>query len=129
MASDIWKEKSNAQYQKVIGTIVSLATAALVLPVLFLKDFIRIPAEDRLIEHLSGTVYAAWAFLAISILLGTGFYYFSGKWLKNAYGGSTNLDEAQLECALDWTFWLSIGSLLLGLGMLIGFLVRYSPGS
>lgn len=55
-----WKEKANAEYQKVISIFMGLSSGALILPTLFLREFVAIPPTEPLLPHLSYAVYVAW---------------------------------------------------------------------
>ncbi len=48
-----WKAKANAEYQKIIGTIIALATASLILPSFFLKELVALPQRIPLLSHLT----------------------------------------------------------------------------
>lgn len=81
-----WKIETNDRYQKVTGTIIGLATASLVLPILFLRNFLAIPENKSLDIYLCSLIYWSWVLFALSILSGTVFYYLSAKWVKQAWG-------------------------------------------
>ena len=120
-ASREWKSRANAEYQKVVGAITALSTAALVLPPFFLRDFAGIADGKPLLPHLSGAAFVSWSLLLLCILFAILFQYTSAKWLKQAYGGNVALSETALERWLDWSFWLSTGSFIGGLGFLLVF--------
>jgi hypothetical protein len=60
-----WKAKANAEYQKVIGSVITLFTAALVVPTLFLKDYLGVAGGVALLPRLTASVYCAWVFLLL----------------------------------------------------------------
>lgn|GEM_PF-2283775 len=122
-----WKSRANAEYQKVISSIISLSTAVLVLPTLFLKDFVGINKSVRLLDELSCSVYVAWGLLSISIFCCIVYYYASAKWLKQAYGGTVKWSESTIESWLDITFWGASVSFISGVVFLIIFIVSYVP--
>lgn len=122
-----WKSKANAEYQKVIGSIISLSTATLVLPTLFLKDFIGLAAGESLRSELTWSVIVAWALLLIAIACCLVYYYASAKWLKQAYGGSVKWSEHTIERCLDITFWAAGLTFIGGLLFLLVFMVTYVP--
>ena len=124
-----WKSKANSEYQKVIASIISLSTATLILPTLFLKDFIGLSAGASLRSSLSCSVFVAWALLFIAIACCLVYYYASAKWLKQAYGGSVKWSEQAIETCLDITFWAAGGAFILGLLLLLVFIVTYAPKS
>ncbi len=121
-----WKEKANEQYQKVVTSIMALATASLALPILYLKEFVGITTRP-LLKHVSASVFLGWLSLLIAILSGTIFYYVSAKWLKHAYGGTVKVKESTIEACLDWSFWLMVAFFLLGISSLLWFFVTYIP--
>lgn len=124
-----WKSKANAEYQKIIASIISLSTATLVLPTLFLKDFVGLDAGASLRSSLSCSVFVAWSLLFIAIACCLVYYYASAKWLKQAYGGSVKWSEQALEKCLDITFWAAGGTFILGLLLLLVFIVSHVPKS
>ncbi len=124
-----WKGKANAEYQKVIGAIIALATAALILPTLFLKDFIALPQGTALLPKLTMSVFVYWGCLSLAILSGVVFYYVSAKWLKQAYGGPVSVSEKALECWLDVSFWLTAALFIGGLLCFVWFIAMYAPKS
>ena len=122
-----WKSKANAEYQKVIASIISLSTATLVLPTIFLKDFVGLKAGVSLRSALSCSVIFAWALLFISIACCLFYYYVSAKWLKQAYGGSVNWSERALETCLDIIFWAAGGTFISGLLLFLIFMATFVP--
>lgn len=124
-----WKPKANAEYQKVIASIISLSTATLVFPTLFLKDFIGLAAGASLRSSLSYSVFVAWALLFIAIFCCLVYYYLSAKWLKHSYGGTVKWSGQAIENCLDISFWAAGGTFILGLLLLLVFMVTYVPKS
>ncbi|MBS1115348.1 MAG: hypothetical protein H6Q94_1077 [Nitrospirae bacterium] len=124
-----WKIETNNTYQKVVGTIMGLATASLVLPVLFLRNFLSVPQEKPLVNYLCGSIYWSWALLALSIFFGTIFYYVSTKWIKQAWGQRTYLSANTIENILDLTFWLEIIFFIMGICLFVFFAVTYKVTS
>ena len=129
MADQDWKSLANAEYQKVVASVAALSTAALVLPLFFLRDLVGIGEGKPLLPHLSCAVYASWVLLGAAIFFGVLFQYISAKWLKNAHGGNTVLSARALERWLDWSFWLSVISFLVGLGFLLRFAATLQAAS
>lgn len=121
-----WKAKANDQYQRVVSSVMALATASLALPILYLKEFVGV-TNKPLLKQVSFSVFLGWAFLLIAIFSGTIFYYLSAKWLKHAYGGTIKAKESTIETCLDWSFWLMVVFFLLGLFSLLWFFVTYVP--
>ena len=124
-----WKIDVNDRYQKVVSTIMGLATASLVFPVLFLRNFLSVPQEKPLVDYLCDSVYWSWTFLALSIVSGTIYYYLSAKWIKDAWGQKTWLSSKTIENTLDWTFGLQIIFFLLGIALFVLFAVTYKIAS
>ena len=120
-----WKIDVNDRYQKVVSTIMGLATASLIFPVLFLRNFLSVPQEKPLVNYLCGLVYWSWSFLVLSIVSGTIFYYLSAKWVKHAWGQKTWPSSKCIENILDLTFWLEILFFLLGIGLFVLFAATY----
>lgn len=120
-----WQIDTNDRYQKVVSTIITLATSALVLPTLFLKQFLSIPAQEPLINRLNGFTYAYWGFLFLSILFGLIFYYGSAKWVKSAWGKTTAISQTKIERILDWSFWLMVITLFIGILFLFAYITTY----
>ena len=67
---DKWRIETNDRYNKIVTSVISLATGSLVLPVLFLLEFLGVPKEKALIAFLDFPVYMAWVCLGSSILSG-----------------------------------------------------------
>jgi hypothetical protein len=116
-----WKIETNDRYQKVVGTIMGLATGSLVLPVLFLRSFLSVPGDRPLLNYLCGSIYWSWILLGLSVISATVFYYVSAKWVKHAWGQSTWLSPKTIERTLDVVFWIQIVSFLLGIGLFLFF--------
>ncbi len=128
-AKDQWKIEINDRYQKVISTIIGLATASLVLPVLFLRNILSIPQEEPLLNYLDGIIVCSWFLLFLSIFSGTVFYYVSAKWIKHAWGQKTWLSATKIEKILDVTFWVAIVFFLIGLVLFLCFAVTLKVNS
>ena len=47
------KVKTNERYNQIVRRVISLATAALVLPALFLREFLGVPKETALAPLLT----------------------------------------------------------------------------
>ena len=118
-----WKAKANAEYQKVMNTIITLATATLVLPTLFLKDYLGVTPGTPLKLSLKPSVYLAWLCLLLAIGAAIGFYFTSAKWLKQAYGGPVRMSEQRIQMFLVLTFTTSVVMFLAGLLLLLWFMV------
>jgi hypothetical protein len=86
MEPEKWRIETNDRYSKIVASVISLATGSLVLPALFLREFLGVPKETALVPFLNWWVYAAWICLAVSILLGLAYAWLSVKWIKLAWG-------------------------------------------
>lgn len=117
----LWRVQANSEYQKVISSLTALATAALVLPPFFLRDMAGIKDGEALWSHLSCSAYFSWTSLCASIVSGLVFQYVSAKWIKRCHGGETKLSFKELESWLDWMFWLTAMSFVIGIALLVIF--------
>jgi hypothetical protein len=116
-----WEEKTNAIYQDCMRTVLNLATASLVLPIVLVRTF-AVGGVPK--EHLTRRAYVSWFFLFLSMVLSLFFFLAPAKFVKLIYGGTECLDEiAHKYCASathfenlrDWTAILSVLSFALGL--------------
>ena len=97
----------------IASDIIQLATAALVLPILFLRKILSVPEEESLAPHLNNWLYSSWFFLFFTI--GVGVFYRAantcliGKELTGG-GGYTCVGFP------DWVFGLFAMSFVVGIG-------------
>jgi hypothetical protein len=84
---DNWKLKTNEQYQELMKIVINLATAALVLPVVFIKDFLGLKEGEYIKPHLNLLAYSAWLLLFFTLFASMLFYYASAKFVKVVSGG------------------------------------------
>lgn len=124
-----WKIEVNDRYHKVVDVIITLSTASLVLPILFFREFLGIKPEDALVKYIDWKILSSWVLLLSAIVFGGSFFYFSAKWVKQAYGQKTTLSEKSLEGVLDILFWLMIGCFVLGIIIFLWFSVVFKVGS
>lgn len=122
-----WKIEVNDRYQRVIGTLISLASGVLVLPTLFLKDILPVPKGDPVSKHLTASVYWGWVLLCGSVFSGVLFYYLSAKWVKHARGQKTTFSGPCLEKFLDWSFWATALLFIAGLVLILWFISTFNP--
>ncbi|MGA3016015.1 MAG: hypothetical protein ABSF62_02770 [Bryobacteraceae bacterium] len=125
MEPEKWRIETNDRNSKLVASVMSVATGSLVLPVLFLRDFLGIPREKALLQFLNCWVYAAWICFAVSIFLGLAYTWLSVKWIKLAWGQKIVLSEGRLECLLDTSFVGMAVLFLAGIGSLIRFFVTF----
>ncbi|MEH6473468.1 MAG: hypothetical protein V7752_19735 [Halopseudomonas sp.] len=134
----------NDRYQKGVGLITSLSTAALVLPIIFLKDIINIssinhgdaenskPELISIAEVLTDQVYLGWQFLSAAITFGVIYYYLSAKWVKLAWGETPDIfwidtNQGFVEFLLDISYLAMFVFFALGLYNLLNFMLNYLP--
>jgi hypothetical protein len=89
------KLEVNKQYQEAIKIVINLVTASLALPIVFLKNILRVDIKD-IKAQLVLWAYASWVLLGISLLACVGFYVFSTKFTKAVYGMYAE-EEKKLE--------------------------------
>lgn len=121
-----WKVQVNAQYQRVSNSITGLATAALVLPLIFLRELHPSESSAPLVSYLTWPAYIAWGLLLSSILASLVFQYVSAKWVKSSAGAATRLSAKALEIILDISFWTIAITFMLGIGLLTYFAATLS---
>jgi hypothetical protein len=89
LPQNAWKLVVNANYQDVMKTLMSLTTASLVLPFLFIGNFLGVPDSKRLADSLPYSAYWFWGFLFFSLLCDMGFFWASAKFIKVVSGGNS----------------------------------------
>ncbi|MGH7782658.1 MAG: hypothetical protein ACREO5_02290, partial [Candidatus Binatia bacterium] len=89
--SERWKLDVNDRYQKAVATVITLSSAALVSPIVFLKDMLSLGEHNSIVTLLNRTAYIGWILLAVSIVCGLLYYYFSAKWTKLALTKSADV--------------------------------------
>jgi hypothetical protein len=117
-----WMIDTNSRYNKLVRSIISLATGSLVLPVLFLREFLGVDPHTALRPFLNCAAYVAWSCLAFSILSGLMYSWLSVKWVKSAWGQPTML-SSQLELLMDVSFVLTMLLFVVGVGAIVCFFV------
>jgi hypothetical protein len=118
-----WRIEVNDRYQKVVDVVLGLATASLILPILFLRTFLGLPETTPVLPKLNRWAFAGWGLLLISMLFGIVFYYASAKWVKLALGQPLCLSARALENVLDIVFWLMVACFLVGLICMLLFTI------
>jgi hypothetical protein len=122
-----WKLSANAEYQKVVAVIMNLATGILFLPILFLKDFVKLPEGEPPWRIIWPWALLSWIALVLSLMWGMWFYRSSAKFVKVVYGGLESYDASYFEGWRDRSIALMVGSFVLGFVFLIVFFVTYAP--
>ena len=128
---DQFKLDVNDRYQKGVALVTSLSTASLILPILFLKDIVNVTGNQTVADALTSDVYLGWKMLAASIFLGVLYYFFSAKWVKLAWGKSTDIfwvpvSEGFVEYLLDASYLVMMICFGGGMYYILSFVVEYS---
>jgi hypothetical protein len=124
-----WKLEVNDRYQKAVGTVISLSTAAVGAPFVFLKDI----HGNQAIRHvLTCPAYLGWSLLAISIVSAVVYYFFSAKWVKLALVNDADffwipLGKGFVEVVLDISYFLMMAGFLAGVYFMVQFMLTYVP--
>jgi len=127
-----WRIDTNDRYRELVSAILSLSTAALLLPVFLARELLGVSEQTPLKDIFTCTAYWGWGFLAASILSCVTFYFFSAKWARLAWEQpvgvfSIPVSEGFVERALEISLWLAIIGFLLGILFTLLFLVNYVP--
>ena len=97
-----WKLVVNANYQDVMKTLMSLTTASLVLPFLFIRTFLGVPEGEKLADYLPWPAYWFWGLLLLSLLSDMAFFWASAKFIKAVSRGAEDPAESFFETSRDW---------------------------
>lgn len=125
-----WKLDVNDRYQKAVGVVTSLSTAASTFPIFFLKDLLEIKGARSIAEVLSFSVYLGWIFLAVSVLSGISYYFCSAKWTKLAWGKEADVfgidvKEGPVETMLDVSYFFMMAGFVGGVFCILKFVVDF----
>ena len=120
-----WRLATNERYRDVVKNIMTLSTAALLLPVFLIKEYFGVQGK-ALREVADWPMWASWSLLGVSIFAGILFHYLSAKWVRLAWGRPAGIltigvSETFIERALDVTFWATMLCFLVGLMCITGF--------
>jgi len=126
--ADKWKLDVNDRYQKAVATVITLCTAGLVSPIVFLKD--AVGPNKPIVSVLTCSAYYGWIFLSVSIVSGVLYYYFSAKWVKMALGQPADIfwnktSPKVVEWALDLTYFAMMIGFLGGMACMLGFMATF----
>jgi uncharacterized oligopeptide transporter (OPT) family protein len=113
---DKWRIETNERYHKIVASVISLSTGALMLPVLFFREFIGLEKSQAIAPHLNSKMYTGLLCLALSILFGLIYSWLSVKWIKLAWHQKIKFSEGWLEFLMDASF------VLMGIAFLVGVL-------
>lgn len=117
-----WKIPVNSQYQDGMKLLMNLVTAALVLPIVFVRNFVNLGPQETLSRHLRPQAYWAWGFLTGSLWFGMLFYWASAKYVKVVSGGPESMSEQTFETVRDVSMGVAFGCFLAGVVCLLWFL-------
>lgn len=128
-----WRIDTNDRYRELVALLIGLSTAALLLPVFFVREFLRNADGRPLIEILPSTTYWSWILLGIAILSGIVFNFFSAKWVRLAWEQPVTVlwcsaSEKIVERVLEWSLWLCILGFLGGVALTLLSLVSHAAG-
>jgi hypothetical protein len=127
-----WKLDVNDRYQKAVGVVTSLSTAALVLPIFFVKDVAKLNGVQSIAGALSSWwVYVGWPLLAISVLSGIIYFFCSAKWVKLAWEKEADIfgrkvSDEFVEMMLDGSYFLMMAGFVTGFVCILAFIVNFS---
>src|SRR5229473_4730907 len=113
-----WKISTNDRYNKIVTRVISLATGSLLLPALFLREFLAVPKQTQLAPYLNCWAYIGWGSLGVSIALGLIYSWLSVKWVKGAWGEET-ISEKTLEPCMDLSYVLMMVLFLAGVASIV----------
>jgi ABC-type multidrug transport system fused ATPase/permease subunit len=82
-----WMLKTNSQYMEMIKVVMNLATASLVLPLFFVKNFVAQTDSQPPSQSFHWQAYSSWISLLLSLLFGLIFCWASAKYVKVVSGG------------------------------------------
>jgi len=127
-----WRLDTNERYREVVRMLMGLATASLLLPVFFAREFLAIDTETPLKDVLGASVYWSWALLGFAVFAGVLFHYLSAKWIRlaweqDAYVFWIEVTDRFVDRALDVCFWAPVFAFFVGLPLIIAFFVTYAP--
>ena len=129
-----WKLDVNDRYGRGVGVVISLSSASLVLPIIFLKDIAHISSTQSFAKSLTCWAYSGWVLLSLSVLSGVIYYFCSAKWVKQAWGKDADIfgievTEDFIENLLDGSYFVMMSGFLLGLGAMIMYMVTFTIGA
>lgn len=119
-----WQVVTNDLYLRIVSVVVSLSTGALVLPLLFIRDFMGVPAGQPIAHLLASSAWVGWWSLVAAVALGLAYSWLSVKWVKSSFGQATFIPGACLERLCDALFVLMMIAFLVGVAAIAFFLLR-----
>lgn len=126
-----WKLDVNDRYQKAVGVVTSLSTAALTFPIFFLKGIVDLKGAQSIADSLSLWVYLGWLLLSISVLSGIVYFFCSAKWVKLAWNQKADVfgidvSEPAVENMLDYSYFFMMIGFVAGVFSMLKFVVNFS---
>ena len=127
---ELWKLDVNDRYQAAVGVITSLSTAAMVLPIVLLRDVLGRNSGQSIAGFLNLPVVVAWVSLAVAVLSAILYYYSSAKWVKLAWLGKADMfhrtvSASTVEHLLDRSYFLMMLGFIVGVAMMLYFAVTF----
>src|SRR5260221_8147992 len=124
-----WKLDVNERYQRAVSTVITLSTAALGSPIVFLKD---IHANRSILDVLTFSAYMGGILLAMSIVCAVVYYFYSAKWVKLALVNQADffgipIGKETVESVLDVTYFIMMIGFLVGVYFMLQFMATYVP--
>jgi hypothetical protein len=120
-----WIIETNDRYSKIVTTVISLATGSLVLPALFLREYLGVEKGKPLAPLLNSWAYRGWLCLGLSILCGLLYSWLSVKWVKYAWGQPIVLNAGFLEAVMDVSFAVMLVSFFAGVAASVWFFLSF----
>jgi hypothetical protein len=114
----VWTERTSLEVR---ALLISLSTASLILPPIFLQKYLGID-DEPLLMFLDWWAVSSTLCFGLVVLLGIGFHWASAKRVKQAWGRATVLSGSQLERVLDALFALAAACFVLGVGFFLVFI-------
>ncbi len=112
-----WRIEVNDRYREIVDILIGLASAALILPAIFLRTFLGIEETDPVLKYLDWRAFSSLAAFGLVVAIGLVFHYTSVKWVKATWGQPLKVSNKTLETTLDWCFWLAV--IAFGAGILL----------
>ena len=126
-----WQLDVNDRYARGVGVVLSLSSAALILPIFFLKDIVNITSTQSFANVLSNWTYLGWFMLSVSIVSGIIYYFCSAKWVKLAWDKEADIfsipvGKPRVELYLNISYFLMMSGFIIGLGAMIIYMMTFT---
>jgi hypothetical protein len=118
LPENAWQLTVNSTYQDVMKTFMNLVTASLVLPIFFVRNFLKVSEDEPIADYLRASAYLSWALLFLSLVSCMVFFWASAKYVKVISGGGRfelPWTEKSFETLRDWSSSESVIFFLAGL--------------